>query len=124
MATSKEILEAASTFGDAVRRLRENKKMTLRDLASRLKVSAPFLSDIEHDRRKPTVLSDLATHLGVAEEDLKKLDPRVTPDLKKWMDSNPSVVALLDEFRKSGQDPEQLLRQFRAPDRRNKGRSS
>lgn len=37
--------------GNSIRKLRQRKKVSLRDLAKRMDVSAPFLSDLERGHR-------------------------------------------------------------------------
>ena len=41
------------TFGEYLTAKREEKDITLRELARKLEVSAPFLSDVEKNRRAP-----------------------------------------------------------------------
>jgi transcriptional regulator with XRE-family HTH domain len=65
-----------TTFGEKVRELRLQKKMTLRQLAREVGLSQPFLSDIEHGRRFTNQIHTLALCLGVAPEVLEELDPR------------------------------------------------
>lgn len=40
-------------FGEFIAKKREERQITLREMARRLGVSAPFLSDVEKDRRNP-----------------------------------------------------------------------
>lgn len=47
---TRRVFEATSQ-GAYIRQTRDAAKMTLRELARRLDVSAPFLSDVEHGRR-------------------------------------------------------------------------
>lgn len=75
--------------------------MTLRALADKIGVSAPFLSDVEHGRRQTNQYDSLAEALEVSVEDLRKLDGRVT-ELKDWLADNPQLVALLKDIRDSG----------------------
>jgi transcriptional regulator with XRE-family HTH domain len=65
-------------LGLKLRQLREDADISLRDLAKRLKVSAPFLSDVELGRRHPSerILGAIAKILKVQVEDLKKYDSR------------------------------------------------
>ena len=42
-----------SNFGEFLQKKREEKKVTLRKMADMLGFSAPFLSDVEKDRRNP-----------------------------------------------------------------------
>ncbi len=75
--------------------------MTLRALADKIGVSAPFLSDLEHGRRQTNQYDALAAALDVSVEDLRKLDGRVT-DLKDWLADNPQLVELLRDIRDTG----------------------
>ena len=46
-------------FGDFLQKKREGKQITLRKMAEMLGISAPFLSDIEKNRRNPPEISKL-----------------------------------------------------------------
>jgi transcriptional regulator with XRE-family HTH domain len=65
-------------LGEKIRELREDKDISLRELAKRLGLSAAFLSDVELGRRYPSekVLRELATELRVKLEELKNFDTR------------------------------------------------
>ena len=89
-------------MGEAVRLLREIQGFTLRALADKVGVSAPFLSDLEHGRRQTDRHSELACALGVPVEELRELDSRITPELKDWLAENPKLVALLKDMLSSG----------------------
>ena len=100
------------SLGEAVRILREDQRITLRALAEKVGVSAPFLSDLEHGRRQTDRYSELAEALGVPEADLRALDPRVTPELKDWLATNPRLVSLLKDMQASGRPvPLEALRE-------------
>ena len=45
--------EHERSFGEVLHTLREKKDVTLRELARKIEVSAPFLSDVEKGRRAP-----------------------------------------------------------------------
>jgi transcriptional regulator with XRE-family HTH domain len=66
------------TLGDRIRELREQQDFSVRELAKKLNVSAPFLSDVELGRRHPSedVLERLASELETTTEELKKFDAR------------------------------------------------
>lgn len=66
------------TLGSKLRELREARDMSLRELAKRIGVSAPFLSDIELGRRfpAPDKIDLLARALGVEPGEFKDLDFR------------------------------------------------
>lgn len=46
-------MNAYANFGEFIKIKREEKQITLRKMAELLKCSAPFLSDVEKDRRNP-----------------------------------------------------------------------
>lgn len=61
-----------SNFGEFLQKKREEKKVTLRKMADMLGFSAPFLSDVEKDRRNPPVIDKLemiVSILGLSEEE-------------------------------------------------------
>jgi len=98
------------TIGSAIRFLRERKGMSLRALGATIGVSAPFLSDLERDRRKTDKLAEIAKALDADEETLRALDGRLTQDLKDWIAANPGMIAILREMRKGGIDPSEYWR--------------
>ena len=66
----------------------------MRELAKKIGISAPFLSDIELGRRFPSeeVLGKLADALNVSLDDLRQYDNRAPiADLKRLMDSDPKL---------------------------------
>lgn len=54
-------------FGDFIVKKREERQITLREMARRLEVSAPFLSDVEKDRRNPFDSDRLEKTAGILE---------------------------------------------------------
>lgn len=65
-----------SGFGATVRKLRENAKISLRDLANAVGVSAVYLSDIERGRRNPPQddkLKKIADFLHINPQELEEL---------------------------------------------------
>ncbi len=84
--------------------------MSLRALANKVGVSAPFLSDLEHNRRATDRIADIASALGVAVEEFQRVDGRLTADLKDWIAANPGMVAFLKEVRASNRSPAELRR--------------
>jgi transcriptional regulator with XRE-family HTH domain len=109
-----------TTLGETIRALREKTGLSLRELAKRANVSAPFMSDVELGRRYPgdSVLAAIATCLKVHVEELKKYDHRQSvADLKRLLETNP---ALGEAFRmavtdvKSGKmTPDDLTKKLR-----------
>jgi transcriptional regulator with XRE-family HTH domain len=98
----RRIPPGVRSLGEAIRLLREDQGMTLRALAEKVGVSAPFLSDLEHGRRQTDKYDELAAALRVSVDDLKELDPRVTTELQQWLTENPKLVALLKDMQSSG----------------------
>src|SRR6266576_6952954 len=83
-----------TSLGQRVRELREKADLSIRELAKRIGVTPPFLSDIELGRRFPSeeILGKLAAALNVPVEDLEKYDNRgPIADLKRLMDSDPKL---------------------------------
>ena len=100
------------TLGDRIRELREQHDLSVRELAKKLKVSAPFLSDVELGRRHPSgdVLERLASLLGTTTEDLKRYDARPpVQELKRIAASNPAMGFALRKVVEEGVSPEKLL---------------
>ena len=80
------------TLGQKIRELRQEKDISLRELAKKLDVTAAFLSDIELGRRFPSekVLSAMAMALGTTVEDLRSYDTRPPlEDIKRLASSDP-----------------------------------
>ena len=111
MASRNKVPPGATSIGEAIRLLRTERRMTLRALAEKIGVSAPFLSDVEHGRRQTNQYEPLAEALDVPVEELRKLDGRVPADLKDWLAANPQLVSLLKDMRDSGKPvPVEALR--------------
>lgn len=84
----------SKTLGEVIRELRDKKDMSLRELATKVEVSAPFLSDVEYGRRYPSdaKLERLAEVLGTSLSELKKYDHReVYASIKRLIQSDPTV---------------------------------
>ena len=86
---------AQETLGERIYRLRHERDITLRALATRAEISAPYLSDIEHDRRRPTdaVLTKLAVGLHVVPAVLES--QVLTRDTLRRLNKDPELVALI-----------------------------
>lgn len=92
-------------FGDFIAKKRVEKGITLREMAKKLEISAPYLSDIENDRRNPfelEKLEQLANILLLSEEERtimfdlagEKRD-EVAPDLPDYIKEREYVSAAL-----------------------------
>ena len=60
------------TFGDTVKKLREEKNLTLREVAKALKIDTSMLGKIEKNNRKPTkhLIEKFAKFFKVIDKDL------------------------------------------------------
>ncbi len=109
-----------TNFGEFLQRKREEKGITLRRMAELLGFSAPFLSDVEKDRRNPPELAKLeqiAKILVLSNEEKetmynlagKKRDS-VAPDLPEYIMSRDYVAAALRTARDLDAGEEEWLR--------------
>src|SRR5215469_6600055 len=82
------------SLGEFIRELRDKADLSLRELANKVDISPPFLSDIELGRRYPSdeTLQKLSKSLKVSVEELKIHDHRDSvADLKRLIEANPSL---------------------------------
>lgn len=106
------------TFGEKLRQLREEHDLSLRELASRVGVSAAFLSDVELGRRFPSSekLSSLAKKLKVSVEELRQFDFRgEAENIRKMMFADPAVglaFRTVAEKMKEGLSAEEIVRRL------------
>jgi transcriptional regulator with XRE-family HTH domain len=115
----------ADSLGLEILRLRTRAGITLRAFAEKIGVSAPYVSDIEHERRRPSdeVLRRIAKELksvGATYEELDKLNSRLDRDLQAWVADNPSVRQMLRQVKQSGRDPKDILKQLEMDAKRRK----
>lgn len=92
-------------FGDFITQKREEKKITLREMAKKLNITPPYLSDVEKDRRNPFDLDKLellANILMLSEEEKTtmldlagKKRNEVAPDLPEYIMERDYVSAAL-----------------------------
>lgn len=113
------------TLGQEIRRLRTEAEITLRQFAKDLGISAPYLSDIELDRRRPPDpllrrMVERLKHVGASFEALGALDTRVDPDVRAWADKTPGVREMLRTMRDTGQDPREILKSIEEAERKKK----
>lgn len=82
-------------LGAFIRRLRDDKDLSLREFAKRLKRSAAFISDLELGRRHPSeeVLADIARVLGTTVDKLRTHDIRPPiDDIKRITENDPTFA--------------------------------
>ena len=92
-------------FGDFITQKRQEKGITLREMAKQLKITPPYLSDVEKDRRNPfdiDKLKVLSQILLLSDKDetimlnlAGKKRGEVAPDLPKYIMSREYVSAAL-----------------------------
>lgn len=97
--------EHTVTFGEYLKHKREERQMSLRELARKLELSAPFLSDVENNRRAPLTeerLATLADVLNLSKDDAAEMYDIVgrqkgllAPDLNPYVTKRPYVNAAL-----------------------------
>ena len=80
------------TLGERIRELREERDLSLRELAAKIEVSAAFMSDVELGRRHPSDkhMVAVARALGTSLEELQEHDTRPPiRELRRATISNP-----------------------------------
>lgn len=100
------------TLGERIRELREECDFSVRELARKIDVSAPFLSDLELGRRHPSdeVLARIATALKTSTDELRKHDARApVQELKRIVASNPAMGFALRRVVDEHVSPDDLL---------------
>ena len=113
-------MNAKRSFGHYLTQKREVKGITLRRMAELLHVSAPYLSDVEHDRRNPLDLEKLNLAMDILEltederEQMLNLAGRgrntVAPDLPEYIMDRDYVSAALRKARDVGAGEEEWLK--------------
>ena len=103
------------TLGSEIRHLRTMVGTSLRKFALAVGVSAPHLSDIELDRRRPSkdLLKRIARELrpvGGTHRHLERLDARFESDLQEWVMQNPEVRLMLRRVKESGRPVGDVLK--------------
>ena len=65
-------MKIEKTFGEAVRKLREEKNLTLREVAEELKIDTSMLGKIEKNKRKPNkqLIEKFSRYFNVSVKDL------------------------------------------------------
>ncbi len=65
-------MKVEKTFGDTVKKLREEKSLPLREVAEALKIDTSMLGKIEKNNRKPTkqLIERFASFFNVSDKDL------------------------------------------------------
>lgn len=112
------------TLGERIRELREQQDLSLRELASKIGVSASFMSDVELNRRHPSDkhLSAIAQHLGTALADLQQHDTRPpVRELRKAALSDPQYGFAFRQMMDKKVSAKEILEFIESRDRRDEG---
>lgn len=106
-------------FGDFIAQKREEKKITLREMARQLDITPPYLSDVEKDRRNPFDLEklELLARILLLSDDEKttmldlagKKRNEVPPDLPQYIMERDYVSAALRTARDLNAGEEEWL---------------
>ncbi len=109
------------TLGEFIREKREAAGLSLRELARRLEITAPFLSDIELGRRAPAEknLALIARELAIPFDEIQQYDHRETvSDFKAVIESNPALALAfrtqLKQVRTGSMTPEDLAKRLKS----------
>jgi len=100
------------TLGQRIRELREERDLSLRELATLIGVSAVFMSDVELDRRYPSDkhMSAVAQALQSSLADLKKNDTRPPlREFRKATHANPEFGFAFRQVMEKQVSPQELL---------------
>src|ERR1700741_3045035 len=94
-------------LGATIRMYRTKAGKTLRGFAAELEISPAHLSDIEHDRRRPSgpLLERIATRLtsaGATPAELRALSTAIDPATRDWVSNTLFVGEMLRQARDSG----------------------
>lgn len=106
---------SARHLGEEIRRLRLQAGYTLRGLAADLDVSAAHMSDIEHNRRRPSEkllhkITEKLRKTGVTYASLEKLLSGIDAETREWAASTPGTRALLRRLLEADMDPQEIHR--------------
>lgn len=100
------------TLGEKIRTLREVRRLSLREFARRLDVTAAFLSDIELGRRYPSadVMARIAAGLNTTTDELKSYDSRPPlEEIRRLSAINPSYGIAFRMIVEKEFSPDELL---------------
>lgn len=108
-----------NTLGDQIRRLRQEKGISLRELARRAEISPSFLSEIENGKNFPSseTINTIASRLKVSVASLRELDIRSQlTELKRLIEKDSAWGSVFRKLAKAGHDeaitPDQLLKKL------------
>ena len=113
------------SLGEELKHLRVRAGITLRGLAATVEASAAHVSDIEHDRRRPSDelllrIADALQSVGATFELFDRFATGLDIETREWAASTPGVRKLFRVVRLSGHPPLDLLPGFEQVIRRKK----
>jgi len=102
-------------LGEEIRRLRLRAGFTLRGLAADLGISPAHMSDVEHNRRRPSEkllrkIADRLRKVGATYDSLEQLVSGIDTKTREWAASTPGARALLRRLLEADQDPQKIHR--------------
>lgn len=102
-------------LGEEIRRLRLLAGYTLRGFAADLGVSAAHISDIEHNRRRPSEkllrkIADKLRKVGATYDSLEKRLSGIDVKTREWAAATPGARALLRRLLEADLDPQEIHR--------------
>ena len=109
------------TLGQRIRELRQEKDLSLRELATKIGVSSAFMSDVELGRRNPSDqhMASIAHVLETSLEELQQFDTR--PPLREFQRaalSDPGYGIAFRQMMERNISSEELLQFIRERDQR------
>jgi HTH-type transcriptional regulator, competence development regulator len=104
----------AETLGDRLKRLRKERDLGLRETASKVGISATFLSRVENNAEKAApseeVIRKLANVLGEEFDTLMQLAGRVAHDVADVIKADAGMPAFLRRAREENLSAEDLMK--------------
>ncbi len=111
----KKKLLSNEIFGSLIRKLRIEREIGQRELANKIGIAASYLNDLEKGKRsapKQIVIKKLSKLLKI---DIRKLNDlagiskgNVAPDIKEYIQNNPSIVSLIRSIKQNNLDQDQI----------------
>ena len=102
-------------FGSFIRELRIKNAFGQRELATKIGIAASYLNDIEKEKRsapKQEIIKKLSKLLKVNINTLNDLagisKGNVAPDIREYIDNNPTIVSLIRSIKENNLDEEQI----------------
>ncbi len=101
-----------NSLGKKIKLERAKNGISLRKFAEKLEISAPFLVDIEKDRRPPTeeLLQKIADLLDIPVSVFDEFSPDIPKPVKDWLEKHPHLDKVLRALRRAPSQEEALAR--------------